>query len=971
MERETTPCGLRIKLEKDPLGIRRVSSDNVLGYYDRLSIQTVQKWLEFSPRNTAPQPKIPAESAAQPISAYPIKLLFPNAKTVQKLKELGLCYDVWQNSSPDDHFQLLFNEYPCITVILANLTDKFKGKLPRNICEDQIVRFAECVKAGADDPKVSYDAAALQAAHFCIMPSLGYSDYCILLAEQTWKCALPVMEYLHAATDDEGNPVLSTDYMMPAFHVVGGTALEPDVYPFWDEQCRLCVRVNLRPGVSMQQLKITAGGNTDVYQVSGAVDCLLVARNEEGVRNILHMLMPKEAGADCLGNMVLSTESTIRRLIEVESQKPSERTSIEIPHIMSDVFAELWEALSKYRNCLETGNRHMRQLSALYEQVTAIENICSEFHNESIQRVMAQWLPAFTGCLEKCVEKIDFYMHESYKGNDCKEILAELWHQTEEALGHFIQQVGSFVADLSRSDYYFMETEKCNHPSVSSATALLVAYNRWQNSFVEDVVKENIGSDGQPSSYPFLVRSGGCDSTHTTNLFYFLEPDTNNGTLMREELPLISQMSEMSLFDCGGAVFRMTHECMHFCGDRLRTERFTQIIAFVSKFYGEILTSAFLDPSAYLDRYITQLDEQFSLSDDNLTREMQGAWFKVYNTLKITISDKIKEELTSRFEKEKQSWTEKDYLSSESKAWIKEQLFDLFSGYEFDKDIRWKFSVFAEFLYVEQIRAVSILYAHYDVITQKHRDTLNIFALESRKVSQFFSTDENEPTNHRRTEDQSLRRWIILVLNQFLIDEEYHGKENNEPYQLRNENVDRVLDEVVFECFSEGFADLQACLRLDADMTDYLLSFVFEQWDPDVAFPLSASYICRVPAVLRVCFDDKLSKEKNELTDKAQSELKNAINQIQKHGNINHCIDCDALIKRVNNLLEQYCFCEDIAAELERYLNSCKDSYTEENPHTDMQRYSKAFKKIRLSAISTDSDSVTEMFQCLSMIEGD
>lgn len=48
-----------------------------------------------------------------------------------------------------------------------------------------------------------------------------------------------------------------------------------------------------------------------------------------------------------------------------------------------------------------------------------------------------------------------------------------------------IAEAGSLLADLSRSDRFFMESERYNHASVSSATALLIAYDRWQDQFLD------------------------------------------------------------------------------------------------------------------------------------------------------------------------------------------------------------------------------------------------------------------------------------------------------------------------------------------------------------------------------------------------------------------------------------------------------------------------------------------------------
>lgn len=83
----------------------------------------------------------------------------------------------------------------------------------------------------------------------------------------------------------------------------------------------------------------------------------------------------------------------------------------------------------------------------------------------------------------------------------------------EEHIGLFSGVVSSFLEDLSRSDRFYMEREKYNHTSVSSATGLLIAYNRWLNEFtgaVRDATQKENHCD-----YVFLVTCGGRDQTET------------------------------------------------------------------------------------------------------------------------------------------------------------------------------------------------------------------------------------------------------------------------------------------------------------------------------------------------------------------------------------------------------------------------------------------------------------------------
>ena len=146
----------------------------------------------------------------------------------------------------------------------------------------------------------------------------------------------------------------------------------------------------------------------------------------------------------------------------------------------------------------------MRELAAI------VQNICLQPHAGALRSLLRDLMINFSQCVEKCAGYL-----ERENGPDPDEM--------EEHIGLFSGVVSSFLEDLSRSDCFYMEREKYNHTSVSSATGLLIAYNRWLNEFTDAV--RNATQKESRCDYAFLVTCGGRDQTQTLDAFYFLEPE--------------------------------------------------------------------------------------------------------------------------------------------------------------------------------------------------------------------------------------------------------------------------------------------------------------------------------------------------------------------------------------------------------------------------------------------------------------
>lgn len=953
-------CGLIVKLGKDILWSEHRRNVPILGYFDHVEFQQIHRWLQFSPRTTAVgfpnKAGFQNQAGENPLSIYPIKLIFPEPSVANHLEETaGLSYTSWMGDLPE-----LLMQYPCITILMVNLTDEFKGKIPRDPCGAQLERFARTIQEGqfllpGSGEAAAFDPAQAKGAHLCIMPSLGYSDYCILLAEKTWFFASALVEFLHRAAYAEPSthkavPLLSTDYVIPAYCAIGGGNRDNASQP----ELQLSIRIHLRPGISMLDLRQAVGRDVEVYQLSGSSDCVLVSKGERAFQRLLDTAVAGHRNSDVvtpIRTLVVSTEATLLRPIRMlDTLSQGEILEIRPSDQVGRQIGQLRKILQDYWTLLDRENRHMRQFNSIWERVTSIENICKEPHNRTLQEIMASWLDAFADCLDRCVGQIA-QLAEAAGNRD-----AVLWWMdyVDDVLDSFGREAGSLLADLSRSDCFSMESERYNHASVSSATSLLIAYNRWQNDFVNAVLSED---PKNRCKYVFLVRSGGCDSTTTNNIFYSLTPEleTISGSkheVLVESMPLITQMSEMSLFDCSGTVLRMTHECMHYCGERLRRLRVAHIIDFTARCFAAELTCFLFSRNGYPEYILAELKSKFLLDSPDLSDAVFEVWEKCTEKLRRRIASWLADNLDPANHAECKNWTEQNYMSEDLRQWIMDKLILLFSPYHCSADMRsYRYSAFVEFLYEAQTETVSDFYNGCDAAVRSRCKELTFLSLDCRRLE-------------GAAEDLPLRQSIIWALSQLFMDPIY---ETGASWALQKKGLIDILEKVVFDCFSECYADIEACMRLKAGLPDYLLGFVFEEWDIESAIPTDAPYSFRIPAVLRVCFGQQLERDGAALKAEAAEALRSAVHCLAGYGMPEARQNAGLLIAQVNKLLAGYQKQAWIAEPLERYLQKCREDYMKQ-PHPNMEKYQTAFQQIRLLAGGGGSGNGAKLFTNLITI---
>ena len=961
MDIKKSPCGLLVRIEKDALGHRHSQADYVIGYFDRLSIQPIQTWLQFMPNALSSCSNV---EEAQPVSVFPIKLLFPSQEMVTYLQKLGLDYESWADG--DYSF---FDQYPCITVTLINLTDLFKGSIPRDVLGEQLKRFAEIVVQGdfyldGEKRKISHDY--FKDAHFCILPSLGYSDYCLLFAEKSWSLAPAMLDYLHRAFDD-GTPVLSTDYTMPVFHA--GVRKKVDesnaLAEHRDNQMSMSIRVSLRPGASKEKLKAELESVADVFHITGSGDCLIIPHGTEQLGEVLRLLMPNhECGNEVLKDIAMDTETLLRWPVwqdATENEHPPSETNDSTNEkrcfsgsgLVQEEIQKLRNVLKEYETLLHSTNIQLRNVRSMHEHIASLENICSSEHNASLQAIMARWLPAYCFCLQNCVNELTITEKQGHE--------TQMWERVERAIALFNEQAGSFMADLSRSDNFFMESERYNHTSVSSATSLIIAYNRWQNLFAESVMKHaGIGD----SKYVFLVKSGGCDMTETIKPFWFLPADEKNGFIV-EHVPFITQMSEIGLFDCSGTIFRMTHECMHFCGDRKRKKRLEYMIRFVARYYGWMIAYTTFAKGASA-KVINYLSSCYGITEEKMTERLIQANDECTRVFAGRITKLIEDVLN---EKKRKLTTEISLMSDHLKDWLLKELGELFIGYSIDKKHGVGASKIVNVLVQEQLEITHLFYDLCDKILQEQTETrfIRLCRLESKACERKLDKLQN---GYKPVEvDAYLTQWIALMISHLSIQvPEYCPKSS---FQFINQVcVGNIIPDIVINCFSEAYADLEACMRLDASISDYILAFFFECQDVEMVLPETDDLALRLVSVLKVWYDEYL--EDGHLTQEAKRELEESWMSWKTHGFVGDTVSVKALIDRINAYIQTY---EEMIGEivkpLEDYLMVCRDDYMS-NPEDqlEMQKYQFAFQSIRIMADRTDADAICNMITAMTGVRG-
>lgn len=943
--------GLTLQLHKYSVGNmnqKRNAEMLIWGHYDSLQINPITKWLDYSPKLDM-ELESRKDQFRNLANFYPVKLIFPSVEEADYLPPM--CYADWKE------FNALLEEKPCMSIVLLNVTNSFKSETEVNSLLDKFLRMI----------KTHCNSEKLKRAYFCVIPTLGYSDFCILMAGKSWGDALELTETLHSMTDANNTPVVSTDYFMPVLH---GACREKRFEENFFEDCELSVRVNLRPGITLKFLRNAIPSGVSVFRPSGGSDYIFQASNKKEQTELLDFLFA--FGAE---NVVIDINSTLRHEINAVSTEStrsdkvtfSEQETFRVmlyPTETPEFVSNFKRAISTYRIKILEKNRPRRQINSLYELANNIENICQQPHTGELVPILRDLLNNFSDCLVRCANNMDLHNWP--------------FDEVEREVSRLCDIIDSFIADLSRADCFFIERERYNHASISSATSLLLAYNRWLNGFTRDVRK--VTMQAEDSNYAFLVTSGGQDRTQTYNAFCeLISPPADDPDDTIEKLPLITQMSERSLFDFSGTILRAFHECMHFCGIRLRKERIIYVAQFLSSLLAEKIGKALFIKESELA--YAQYVARMVCSEDKVEQcvsEMEGIFDLQQNQLIRKIANVFWEYIEIGLETEPPV----SYLSQDVQEWLYIRLLEALSGHVISPRDNSSAMLTSSYFAKKVHDYACDTYIEFNdrchnLVSQYGADTA-VFSFERNKYDLYRRKGED---GEGYDEDPVLHTVIQIICSRLLINRKSEhvkrglvGKEDLHqvckiPYiNLTNNNAPLLL-QAVTDIFSEAFADVIACKILDVDVEDYVLMHIYEDWDLSLSLDNEMAFSYRIPAVFHLCFPNALTNDGLSLTEGAKNAIQMAIDFLQAHGLEEGKQEAPKIINRIESLLERFNKKQGTASFLLEYLEGCISAYERRNVFEKLKRYSDTYKKLRLHKVNPEAanknQKLLEMYYAL------
>ena len=876
----------------------------MFGHYDGADIACTDQWYQLRPKGVADRGGN-VDIGDSFWDKYTIKLYFPESQCCQSLEKDGFAYNIWEKLGYYDEYQMecekVLNRYPFLSIAMINLSEKC-------VCSesDLTLKMQKAVTNAAKQTGVD-----LSQIHCAIMPSIGYADFVLLFLSDDLKKVISVLDNLKKASVNDGGKVyamLSNSYAISGFAKAG---LENLHNLKGLEDVRLSIRVNLRDGISAsqfksffdQELKKVCGGSGkedkeemfDLYQVFGNSDCLILSDMpfdffiplfyDKKLLNPAHELF-------CY--YIQHTRSSVRVKIELEEERNQMESEGKEKYIQyQGKFQRLIDKLKQYADEYDIP---IRIVNGLQTVMKAYLSLIQFSHCFDIEKVMGAAFEAVEQNVSKTLEIIKF---DSDK---------RLWYSEQmlTSLALFREKIEDYLSDLRRSDRLFIEGQSLSHPSIGSATKLLFFYNCFINNIAEKLVQTE--KYGKASHFTFLVTSGGCDVTTAYDLFSYMDP------MVELVHPLIVvSIPEMSLYDFRGTMFRLLHECFHFCGERRRRERLDFFLKSLSENTAWVISNGLRKSFDCQLKNINHISEKFHLQGDREKIRIQGE--QIVQKAMSDFAQKLKDELYWKLEKEFEKKSSSSYYGRKMYYEVMEELEkciwdsngidsnELFFNYVYHKFLLCQNSIAER--WKEELAKWSILFSDADLL---------------RETS--FQKQEMEKEGKFDREEEAI---IREVFRNYVGGSTFEGKlvNLNEDERITEEEIVSTLEELFKECY----ADCMAAEILKLPVEDFLLCFLYETWDYEKAFP----YEFRIAMDLKVlyCIDGKLDKGTRQKIKEKVLHWEKLGFQYQRHSDDY----IESVCNWIDGLLKTYQGTKDSLyvgiKYVEEYLYQCRACYGE------------------------------------------
>lgn len=901
----------------------------ILGYYDGLDIHTVEKWYDFRPKGLMDR-SLQVDMKMPFIDQYTIRTFLP--QNHEQLDKEGFAYSFWQKAGcvSKEEFKNYEPEirrsYPFVCMFSMHLTEKYvEGKKDLRDIQSGII---DLLKKSAGQRNYT-----LSELHCALFPSAGYSDFILLFLTDDLKKPSDIINGMRGNVSENDTAVISSCYSICGLDLI---YFDSD-FAYRNHNTHVTIRINLQEGVSaagflgalerenekQADLDFLSKEFVDdlkenLFETFGNSDCLLLP--EQPIDKYLRLHAPGKIlnpGSEFFGKYI----SNVRTSIRIKEDCLGNSVSVGAESKDISVFEDRFEKfIEQYEKFLNKNDMHIRSSRAIQQIMKIFLNTAHSSHGFDVETVLGD---AFI-CL---FESMEYFMglqkeeiadsmsdEEKYAAERRNSDIAEQWNLSVAALEEFKEHIGNFMLDLIRSDRPFMEGNALMHSSIGSAAKFLFAYSR--------MLKELTKKHGKEGMFAFVVTSGGCDRTQIVDPFSFVD---NNPEVRK---PLIIKISEMSVYDIQGTLFRILHEYFHFIGERQRKKRFQHLInALANGIAYDMCVYEFSKRRLnffeyYVGQYLSENRRQ------ELFPLMESEYSFLRNKTIQDLSDAIRnhpEFVNYRnTHEDDEAYYAKRICQSVLDPYsivaiyqgpddycLLDKMYDIFEkgDNEFVRFISRKLNEMMDAAVVEEDRTRALL-------AMDHVRLLSYGNHEFRK---------KYPEERSKSTEGFIRRYFFSLLGNIPMADE-------EKILADRENDTYIFSELctmVLTAMRESYSDCMAICTLDMKKEDFLLSFIYELWDANDAFPLTGDNILRIGADLQVMYG-VYGELNSAVTDAIHNKAKQRGEQAYSYRGV------DKMISRINEILQEY---QDpalsgIRSELELYLKECigkrEDWYSKE-----------------------------------------
>ena len=881
----------------------------ILGYYDGLDINLVDKWYDFRPKGLKER-NLQVDLCTPYIDQYTIRAIIPENKEI--LQKRGFSYDFWENvgsKSIEDYNELkeeARKKYPFMTMSVLNLSEEYV-KAQKNLRKMQ-----DGLTVALED-SIKQAGVPMEELHCAIFPSIGYSDFILTFLTDDLKKTSKVISNLRGIKFKDSQAVISNCYSVcgldKSYFMIQNRPLCSDI--------QVSIRLNLREGIASGEFlgilkkelekrkgdTLNPDGGETLYEelkscyyiTFGNSDCLFLP--DQPLERYLSLHAPGQIlnPQDPFFKKYIMAVRTSVRVKGLDAGEEGDG-GIGRNRDLSNYVRKFQEFTQGYEKFLDEHNMHIRSSRAIQQIMKNYLNVAQTSHGFDVKYVIGDAFDSLLKDIDVYISKTEGSLHEQQKAVKALEI--------------FKDYIGTFVADLLRSDRPFIEGNTLTHPSIGSATKLIFSYCAILGELTRKFSSEN--------DFIFLVTSGGCDKTEALDIFDFAQVDED------VKKPILLRVPEMSLYDIQGTLYRMIHECMHFEGDRKRKARYRYLIsALGNSIAWDITEDEFCE-----DRLINALQQIKPYFEEEYWESFCISLTSIFSELKKKARDKIAKAFANQdvFVKYEENEEEKYYHVRTMKREIlsPEQMAEIFKAKKNTAGkINFREEIYSCFYNADK-EWIQRICQKLEEFSRKLMRPERLWTPRHRfqMIEQKYEFQEQHPEIRDQKLECFIKKFFDIFMENYILEDEEIPDYKGPDFAYTG-----LCSEIIFSMV-ESFSDCGAIQILGVKPEDFLLSFIYELWDVEAAFPMTIGNVLRLGADFAVAYQMRGGlPEEVKLAVIRKVELR--YSQGYQYRNVGE------MLSQVNDILkiyqqERYL---GIRVELEAYLEECmadKNWYSEE-----------------------------------------